>query len=317
MHPAYSVILFTTASGAGYGLLALGSLLALLGVIQPERWLGFALFGIAFALITLGLLSSTFHLGRPERAWRAFSQWRTSWLSREGIIAAFTYAPAGLFAFGWVIFGNISPPWNLAGWITCICAIVTVWCTGMIYASLKTIPNWHHPLIAPLYLLLAIASGSVLLNMVLHLFRQPAEIAGYIAIVSLTAGCLVKLLYWRSIDGAPGTHTAEQATGLGTIGKVRPLEPPHAQPNYVMREMGFAVARKHAVRLRLLAVLFGFTLPIATTVLVLTLNASVGLSILGSVTAFTSMAIGMVIERWLFFAEARHVVTLYYGAQTV
>jgi DMSO reductase anchor subunit len=314
MHPAYSVILFTTASGAGYGLLALVSLLALLGVIPPERWLGIAIFGLAFSLVTLGLLSSTFHLGRPERAWRAFSQWRTSWLSREGVIAAFSYLPAGLFAIEWVIFGDISQPWNIAGWLTCICAIVTVWCTGMIYASLKTIAQWHHPLVAPLYVLLAIASGGVLLNMVLHLFGQPSPIAGYIALAGLAGALLAKLFYWRSNDTAPKSHTAEQATGLGNIGKVRALEPPHTQPNYVMREMGFAVARKHAVRLRLMAILFGFVIPIAATAVAL--NTSDGFSVTCSILAFFSTAFGMVIERWLFFAEARHVVTLYYGAHS-
>jgi DMSO reductase anchor subunit len=314
MHPAYSVILFTTASGAGYGLLALASLLALLGVIPPERWLGFAIFGIAFGLVTLGLLSSTFHLGRPERAWRAFSQWRSSWLSREGVIAAFTYIPAGLFALGWVIFETTQLPWSIAGWLACICAIVTVWCTGMIYASLKTIRQWHTPLVAPLYVLLAMASGGILLSMLLQLFGQPADIAGGIALAWLGAALLTKLLYWRSIDSAPKTHTAEQATGLGSFGAVRSLELPHTQPNYVMREMGFEVARKHAVQLRMLAVLFGFALPIATTIL--SLMELAGVSMLWAVLAFISMAIGMLIERWLFFAEAQHVVTLYYGAKT-
>lgn len=314
MHPAYSVIVFTTASGAGYGLLALASLLALLGLIPPERWLGAVIFSLAFGLITLGLLSSAFHLGRPERAWRAFSQWRTSWLSREGVIATFTYVPAGLFALGWVVSETTQSPWSIAGWITCLCATVTVWCTGMIYASLKTIRQWHHPLVAPLYVLLAMASGGVLLNMLLHLFNQPADIAGRIALAGLGAALLVKLLYWRNIDSAPKTHTAEQATGLGTIGKVRALEPPHTQPNYVMREMGFEVARKHAVRLRLLAVLSEFALPIATTLLAL--SESAGAPTLWTMLAFASMAIGMLIERWLFFAEAQHVVTLYYGAQS-
>ena len=77
MHPAYSVIVFTCASGAGYGLLIW---LALAGVVggwtARAPGLGLAGFGLAFALITIGLLSSTAHLGRPERAWRAFSQWR-------------------------------------------------------------------------------------------------------------------------------------------------------------------------------------------------------------------------------------------------
>jgi len=93
MNPAYSVIFFTTASGAGYGLLALLGLIgALTGAPLPPL---FALVAIVFALalITAGLLSSTFHLGHPERAWRALSQWRTSWLSREGIAAILTYPP--------------------------------------------------------------------------------------------------------------------------------------------------------------------------------------------------------------------------------
>ena len=87
MHPAYSVILFTTASGAGYGLLIWLSAAALFGLIDPDPVLGFVGLGLAVVLIVSGLLSSTFHLGRPERAWRAFSQWKTSWLSREGVLA--------------------------------------------------------------------------------------------------------------------------------------------------------------------------------------------------------------------------------------
>ena len=104
MHPALSVIVFTTASGAGYGLLALlrragaGRLAA-----GRDPWFGAAALGAALLLVTAGLLSSTAHLGHPERAWRALSQWRTSWLSREGVAALATYVPAGLFGLGWVL----------------------------------------------------------------------------------------------------------------------------------------------------------------------------------------------------------------------
>src|SRR5690606_16348531 len=80
VHPAASVILFTTTSGAGYGLLALLGLLGPAGLVPQGRWFGFAGLGLALALVTAGLLASTFHLGRPERAWRAVSQWRSSWL---------------------------------------------------------------------------------------------------------------------------------------------------------------------------------------------------------------------------------------------
>ncbi|MCB1435161.1 MAG: dimethyl sulfoxide reductase anchor subunit, partial [Alphaproteobacteria bacterium] len=135
MHPAYSVILFTTASGAGYGLLAL---LGLVGINHGQASsLAFGLVSmvIALGLITVGLLSSTFHLGHPERAWRALTQWRTSWLSREGVAAVFTYIPALLFGLVWS--GLIDAPQWIAplGAITAVMAMVTVFTTGMIYAS--------------------------------------------------------------------------------------------------------------------------------------------------------------------------------------
>src|SRR5262245_54474632 len=102
MHPAYSVILFTTACGAGYGLLIGLAMAVVLNAVPRDPFLGFVGLGMALALITGGLLSSTFHLGRPERAWRSFSQWRSSWLSREGIAALMTYGPAALLGLGWV-----------------------------------------------------------------------------------------------------------------------------------------------------------------------------------------------------------------------
>ena len=103
MHPAYSVIFFTTASGAGYGLLAWLAASAMFGGIAHNAAFGVVGMGLALALILGGLLSSTLHLGRPERAWRAFSQWRTSWLSREGVLALATFVPAGLLGLMWVL----------------------------------------------------------------------------------------------------------------------------------------------------------------------------------------------------------------------
>ncbi|MGE0726177.1 MAG: DmsC/YnfH family molybdoenzyme membrane anchor subunit, partial [Alphaproteobacteria bacterium] len=96
MHPALSVIVFTTASGAGYGLLALLGLLAPFGLVPASTWFGLAATGLALVAVAGGLLSSTLHLGHPERAWRAMSQWRSSWLSREGLAAVVSFFPAGL-----------------------------------------------------------------------------------------------------------------------------------------------------------------------------------------------------------------------------
>src|SRR6188474_1537135 len=94
MHPALSVIFFTVASGAGFGMLAWLGLSAAIRPSLPPAAAVIAEFALAFALTVFGLLSSTFHLGRPERAWRAFSQWRSSWLSREGVFSVATFPPA-------------------------------------------------------------------------------------------------------------------------------------------------------------------------------------------------------------------------------
>src|SRR5215475_4218546 len=103
MHPALSVIIFTTASGAGYGLLVWYGLMSAFAEMPGGRIVALVVLPLALVLVTAGLLSSTFHLGRPERAWRALSQWRTSWLSREGVCSFVTYAPAGLLALVWII----------------------------------------------------------------------------------------------------------------------------------------------------------------------------------------------------------------------
>src|SRR5436190_18305384 len=149
MLPAYSVIVFTTASGAGYGLLIALALAVRLGTVPPDPMLVFFGLCAALALITLGLLTSTVHLGRPERAWRALSQWKTSWLSREGVAAIVTYLPAGALGHAWV-FGELAPNQiAISAALSVLCAFMTLWCTGMIYASLPTVRAWHQPLVAP------------------------------------------------------------------------------------------------------------------------------------------------------------------------
>lgn len=317
MHPAYSVILFTTASGAGYGLLVWLALGRILGWFTPTPWLGFWAFGLALGLISVGLLSSTFHLGRPERAWRAFSQWRSSWLSREGVAAVAAYGPSGLLALAWLFPDDVPAPMAMVALeiATILLALVTVYCTGMIYASLPTIPEWHLPRLVPaIYLMLALASGAVLLIALLWLIEGTAPGSLTVGGASaLATGLALKQVYWRSIDTRIPTLTAESATGLGHIGRVRPLDPPHTEPNYIMREMGYRVARKHADKLRRLATILAFMTPLLLLVIGLALPDAVAATL--AVVAVAAVAAGLVVERWLFFAEAQHVVTLYYGAE--
>jgi DMSO reductase anchor subunit len=310
MHPAYSVILFTTATGAGYGLLALLGLLAASGALPPGFWPGLIGLGLALGLISAGLLASTAHLGRPERAWRAVSQWRSSWLSREAVAALATYIPAGLLAIGWVLLGRADGWVAAAGVLAAVGAIVTVSTTGMIYASLKPIAQWHSPFTLPGYLIYAAMTGALLLNALLEGFGLASAWVPALAIALTLLGWAWKAATWRHNDRLAAASTSGTATGLAG-GHVRSIEWPHTEENFVLKEMGYRLARKHAARLRRIVHAAAFVLPVL--LLAAAMAAGSPLAAVLSVLAALLQLAGMLVERWLFFAEATHTVTLYYG----
>ena len=312
MHPALSIVFFTTASGAGFALLMLTGLAVPFGFLPSNASFGVVTLLSAGVLAIAGLGSSTLHLGRPERAWRAFSQWKTSWLSREGVLSVLTFIPAAVFAAGWVIFGRVGGFVGLCGVLAAALAIGTVYCTAMIYRSLKPIRQWHNRLVVPIYLALALMSGLLLLNFIVRFWARPVAIPVAALVVTAIAWWL-KERYWRFIDTAAAPSTVESATGLGRRGRVRMLEPPNTEENYLLKEMGFRIARKHRLRLRFVARIAGFVVPLLATI-----AALIGLlPLLAALIAVFSAALGLVVERWLFFAEAKHTVMLYYGAETV
>ena len=315
MHPAYSVIFFTTASGAGYGLLALMGLFGATGLLPPEPWLGATGLGLGLALVTFGLLSSTFHLGHPERAWRALSQWRSSWLSREGVLATATYAPAVVFAVGWIFFGTATGGWGFFGVVTTVFAAMTVYCTAMIYVSLRPILAWCNQWTVPCYMAFSLLTGSLWLNALAFLFGVNDPQLALLVVIALFLAFYVKRKYWRLIDTVRSSSTPETATGLGALGKVRLLDPPNTQENFVQKEMGFRVARAHVIKLRRIAFLGLFPAPLVLSMAAIELPG--GLGDLCAVLAAVSASVGVLVERWLFFAEAKHAVTLYYGADAV
>jgi len=309
MKPAPSIVFFTVASGAGYGLLFWLGVLKPLGLLPANTLFGATAAIIALALIAAGLCSSLLHLGRPERAWRALSQWRSSWLSREGVAAVLTFLPAIIFLIA-LAHGETSLMLP-AGLLSAVGAAVTVYCTGMIYASLKPVKEWHHPMVAPGYLLFASFSGAALLAMLSGFWGGgffPALVAAALGMAAL----FFKRAYWASMDATPAASTRESATGLGFIGTVRPLESPHTESNYLLREMAFRVARVHAAKLRSIALLLGFALPALFFCLAIILGG--GLAIALGVLAAASALAGLLVERWLIFAEATHTVALYYPA---
>ena len=310
MHPAPSIIVFTTLSGAGYGLLLVLTLGSTLGPIPAWPGLGLVGMALALGLISVGLLSSTLHLGHPERAWRAVSQWRSSWLSREGVMALITYVPALIFASGWVLLGTTGGIFWPFALLAAAGAAVTVWCTGMIYASLKPIRQWHHPLVAPIYLAFALMTGSLLTLPLLALAGAPHACAGWLAVPAILLAWGLKAAWWRAIDRDQPVSTPESATGLGRIGLVGMLDPPHTETNYLLHEMAFRIGRRHGRKLRRLSYAVGLGAALVLSVLTL---VSTGL-LAGLLAALAAAAglVGVAIERWLFFAEARHTVTLYY-----
>jgi len=320
MNPALSVLFFSTLSGAGYGLMFWVALLALTGGARPDPLPLLVALLVALALVSIGLVSSLFHLGKPLRAWRAFSQWRTSWLSREGVAAVATYLPAALLA-ALLMLEYLDPtsfvfsarPALLVVTVCsalAICAMVTVACTAMIYASLTPIPAWRHRLVVPVYLLFALCTGGLL-----AVALSPADSirigssAAMVLVALLFALLLTKWSYWRDIDRTSLPATPGAAVGLPQR-TVSVFERPHTEPSYITREMAFVVARKHAALLRVIAVALFAVLPALCMLFAAWLGQMNGMP--WHALAAASALAGAIVERWLFFAQARHMVTLYY-----
>ena len=316
MHPAFSVIFFTSASGAGYGLLTLLGLFATLDWLPLNAPFNLSVITLALVLITAGLLSSTAHLGHPERAWRALSQWRSSWLSREGVFAIITYIPASIFWLAGGFPNHISTDWELWGLAAGFCSIITIFCTAQIYASLKTIPQWNSVFVPLVYLLIGLLDGILIITFFAILFDLfVADLSWVIIVIAVFAG-IVKLAYWTATDKPSGSSSAT-ATGLGDGSEpVALLDAPTTSENFVMREMGFRIARKHSQKLRKITFFTLFFIPAAAATII-SFGQTEEIILISSLLALISAGVGTIVERWLFFAEAKHVVTLFYGAKSV
>lgn len=297
MHPAASIIVFTTLSGVGFGVIFWTGL----GLGPSETWYAWAVSVAAGALVAGGLGASALHLRRPDRAWRAFSQWRSSWLSREAVLAAATSAAFAAYALPWLFAGV---RFGALGGLAAGLAAVTVVATAMIYTQLRTVPRWATPLTPLVFLGFALTGGALA---VLALSGGSRGLAGMaLALLAVTAG--LKAAWWGRA-ARTARPTPEAATGLGGLGTVRQFEPPHTGGNYLLSEMVFQVARHRARACRRLAVGLGVVVP---GVLLALIAGGVGGAVL-SVLAFLSHVAGVLFERWLFFAEAEHAVGAYYG----
>jgi len=286
MHPAPSVILFTTLSGFGFGALVF------LGLGYPAVYglVAFVLFFISVGSAVVGLLASTFHLGHPERALKAFTQWRSSWLSREAWTSVAALIVTALYGIGLVF---LNTRWSFLGLLTAVLSVLTIYCTSMIYTQLKTVPRWNDWTTPVNFLITALVGGSLIVPGLTH------------PLVLIAFAAWQFFVWWHGDQrfGAAG-HTLATATGLKG-GRIRAFEPPHTGTNYLMTEMIYVVARKHGAKLRQIGLLLAGIVP--AVVLAIDHGAVVqGL-------ALVSFIAGILTIRWLFFAEAEHVVGLYYG----
>ena len=313
MHPAFSVIAFTVSSGAGFGLFMLLVMAHVFGFVTMDRGTIMAGVMLGIFLITAGLIASTTHLANPKNAWRAFSRFKTSWLSREGIFAVLFYPFAMLYLLGVYLSdaGSIGFFWKLMGLFGVMLSFATLFSQGMIYACLKTIKQWNTPLTPTNYIFLAFATGALLFNVLLAMNgHESLGMMGGITLGLIFIATVAKGIYYFWIR-TPSASSINTATGFAR-GKVRLLDVGHTAGTFLTEEFGYKTAQGQLNLLKVVVFACGFFIPfLLTTFMVVVASAGMFLALL----AFVVAMVGITAERWLFFAEANHVVNLYHGAQ--
>ena len=290
MHPAPSIILFTVLSGFGFGLISIVGLLQFLSQISVVNIIIFSLIGLFFS--TVGLISSFFHLANKKNAIKSMSQWQTSWLSREAISSIFCLSIV-VGNIGWVFVQNRYI--NEVGIVLFLLSLFTIFTTSMIYAQLKTVPSWNNILTPALFIFAALAGGSILL-------------LDYASLVLLLIFGVFQVLFWYIADQSFIYKETSVGTALGFSKNedIRAFDVAHTNRNYLLNEMVYKVARKHAIKIRYISFFAAFVFPMSLT-LIFPGNFSV------SVLIIASHLVGIYFSRWLFFAEAKHSVSFYYN----
>ncbi len=316
MHAALSVIGFTVLSGMGLGAFAWVALadLGLRGLVPGDA--RFATSLVAFVLVVAGLCLSTLHLANPRNAWRAASRFATSWLSREAVFALLFCASA----FAWIVARAAGADASLLAALAAVSlllAVVVVFCTAMIYASLKPVRAWHTWRVPLNYLLLSLASGALLVAVAGAVMQSRLSSLAAIGAWLYTLAALAKLEYRHYLASGPGRVTLEHALGVdrGVRGPGAPasvaarlFDLGHSRGTFLTREFG-GTPTPRARGLALLAMaLAGYGLPLAWL--------AAGARVAGPAVLVVAL-LGLVAERWLFFVEAKHTVRLYHGERRV
>jgi DMSO reductase anchor subunit len=326
MKPTFSVVAFTVLSGAGLGALALlclldvAALAGLTSLSMPPREMARAA-AIALAFVAAGLSSSVLHLANPKNAWRAATRWRTSWLSREAIVSMALLAFGASYAAAWFL--NLTSAVRvLLSAVTLLCAWGTLLCTAMIYASLKPIRQWHTWRVPVNYLLLGHASGALLVAAIARASGLALSLAGGIAGVLLVLAAIARFEYLRYVAGGVGAITLEQAIGVPqgvgpkpvpgrqadarSIMSARLFDSGNSRGTFLTREFLAPMSSQRRIVLLSLMWACAFALPIVWLIVA-------PLDWPWALLAVVACIIGLLAERWLFFADARHTVRLFHG----
>jgi len=315
MNPAFSVIFLTTLIGVGQGLfisLYAAELLSQAGMVTIGDDSGFYTTGsvLALAFLVAGLVASFFHLGHPERAWRAAAMWRTSWLSREVIVLPALMLMIAIYAGTHLLRANgvdTGAATLVAGAIALVLTVALFVCTGMIYACIRFLQEWASPLTLANYFLLGTASGFTFAAAYAY-FAEPGLVGLYAATaIVLTLVAFVS----RSASLVRNSRIKPKSTLQTATGIRHPRVVQKAQGamggSFNTRQFFHGVGPTAFRAVKWFFLLLAFPLPIAL------LSAGIGLASAPlMITAFIVQYLGLIAERWFFFAQANHPQNLYY-----
>jgi DMSO reductase anchor subunit len=305
MNPAWSIVVFTTLIGAAQGLVVALAVAVLVGSALEASFLRAGL-GVAGVLLLAGLGASFLHLGHRLRAWRAVLMWRTSWMSREVIVLPLFIALVGGW---WLAVGGDGLAARVLLPVACVMLAVALWvCTAMIYACLRFVQEWAHPLTVVNYTLIGLSSGLVLAGALGVLTGQGefARVVGPWALATTLAAWGARWLSLRRNARLPPVSTLQSATGIPAV-RLRQVSMGMSAGSFNTREFFHRATQAGLRRIRLGFIVLGFALP---ALLVAAALASDGG--LAWLVALPLQALGLLAERWFFFAQARHPQNLYY-----
>jgi DMSO reductase anchor subunit len=306
MNPALSIVFFTTLAGVAQGLVVALAVALLAGFGLDPGFLRAAL-AVSVVVLVVALGASFLHLGHKLRAWRAVLMWRTSWMSREVIVMPAFIAAVAAWWLG-VVMGAGAGTQNALAVLCLLLAFALWYCTAMIYACLRFVQEWAHPLTIVNYTLIGLSSG-LLLTAALGVVGGEARLAQAVAPWALVATLVAWGTRWASLRRnarLKPKSTLQSATGIRSATLVQKSMGMSAG-SFNTREFFHHASLAAVRRVRVVLFVFGFALP----ALLLAWGLAAGHP-WAWLLAVPLQALGLVADRWFFFAQARHPQNLYY-----